>query len=161
MSKVTFWEIVRILQPNPRFQSKGRKPQRPVHHQLAFFLLRYGIAGSHERHPKLLTSIGAGTVSLYCRRVVRVIHEYGVTYISWPTDERKEEIKRGFKSICGLDGIVGALDGTHCGLETKPRVDGNSYISRKKTLSVSLLYLECSLDSYLLLSLVGKCSGDC
>jgi hypothetical protein len=47
------------------------------------------------------------------------------------------EIKRAFKKICGLDGIVSALDGTLCGLETKPRLAGDSYISRKKTLSVS------------------------
>lgn len=78
-------------------------------------------------------------MTLYCRRVVRAIREYGVSYIKWPTGERREEIKRAFKKICGLDGVVGSLDGTLCGLETKPRVEGNSYISRKKTLSVSIL----------------------
>ncbi|KAG9081987.1 hypothetical protein FRC06_005296 [Ceratobasidium sp. 370] len=40
--------------------------------------------------------------------------------------------------ICGLDGIVGSLDGTLCGLETKPRANGDNYISRKQTLSVNV-----------------------
>jgi hypothetical protein len=99
--------------------------------------MRYGIMGSHARHPKLLTSIGEGTVVLYCRRVIRAIREHGLECVVWPTGERKEEIKRGFKKMCGLDGIVGAVDGTLCGLETKPQAHGDSYISRKKTLSVS------------------------
>lgn len=90
------------------------------------------------RHPKLLTSIGEGTVVLYCRRVIRAIREHGLEYVTWPDDERKKEIKKGFKQICGLDNIIGSLDGTLCGLETKPRLNGDSYISRKKTLSVSI-----------------------
>ncbi|KAG8731305.1 hypothetical protein FRC10_001809, partial [Ceratobasidium sp. 414] len=118
--------------------SQGRKNQRPVHYQLGVFLLRYGISGSHIRHPKLLTSIGEGTVVLYCRRVIQAIREHGLECVVWPTEERKREIKRGFKKICGLDGIIGSLDGTLCGLESKPRNAGDSYISRKKTLSVNV-----------------------
>lgn len=137
VSKDTFWGIVDILKSNSIFQSQGRKRQRPVHYQLGVFLLRYGIAGSHLRHPKLLTSIGEGTVILYCRRVIRAIREHGVKCVVWPTAERKEQIKKGFKKMCGLDDIIGSLDGTLCGLETKPQVAGDSYISRKKTLSVS------------------------
>ncbi|KAF8608130.1 hypothetical protein BDV93DRAFT_434632 [Ceratobasidium sp. AG-I] len=138
MSKDTFWGIVHILERNVIFQSQGRKKQRPVHYQLGVFLLRYGISGSHARHPKLLTSIGEGTVVLYCRRVIRAIREHGLEYVAWPTEERKIEIKKGFKKICGLDNIIGSMDGTLCGLETKPQVDGDSYISRKKTLSVNV-----------------------
>jgi hypothetical protein len=98
--------------------------------------MRYGIAGSHARHPKLLTSIGEGTVTLYCRRVIRAIREQGLVSVAWPSEHRRREIRRGFRKICGLDGIVGALDGTLCGLETKPRVNGDNFISRKQTLSV-------------------------
>jgi hypothetical protein len=136
MSKETFWGIVHILQYDTIFQSQGRKKQRPVHYQLGVFLMRYGIEGSHARHPKLLTSIGEGSVVNYCRRVVQAIREHGSEYVAWPTEERKREISRGFKKICGLDGIIGSLDGTLCGLATKPQVDGDSYISQKKTLSV-------------------------
>jgi hypothetical protein len=100
--------------------------------------MRYGISGSHTRHPKLLTSIGEGTVILYCRRVIRAIREHGLTCVLWPSEARKEVIKGEFKRICGLDNIIGVVDGTLCGLETKPRVAGDSYLSRKKTLSVSV-----------------------
>lgn len=130
--------MVDILKENEVFQTSGRKKQRPVHYQLGVFLMRYGISGSHARHPKLLTSIGEGTVFLYCRRVTWAIRHHGLQCVTWPTAERKEVVKAGFKRMCGLDGIIGSLDGTLCGLETKPRVAGDSYISRKKTLSVRL-----------------------
>jgi hypothetical protein len=148
VSKETFWGIVDTLKNNLIFQSKGRKKQRPVHYQIGVFLLRYGIAGSHMRHPKLLTSIGEGTVVLYCRRAIRAIREYGLECVAWPTEERKEDIKKGFKKRCGLDNIIGSLDGVLCGLETKPRVAGNSYISRKKTLSVSNCLSEFPILQY-------------
>ncbi|KAF8593743.1 hypothetical protein BDV93DRAFT_582513 [Ceratobasidium sp. AG-I] len=138
VSKDTFWGMVDILGSNPIFQSQGRKKQRPVHYQLGVFLLRYGISGSHLRHPKLLTSIGEGTVVLYCRRVIRAIREHGLVCVVWPSAERKEQIKAGFKKLCGLDNVIGSLDGTLCGLETKPRESGDSYISRKKTPSVNV-----------------------
>ncbi|KAG8729640.1 hypothetical protein FRC10_003552 [Ceratobasidium sp. 414] len=138
MSKETFWAMVDVLKTNTIFQSKGHKNQRPVHYQLGMFLLRYGIAGSHIQHPKLLTSIGEGTVVLYCCRVIRVIREHGLECVVWPTEERKQEIKHGFKKICRLDNIIGSLDGTLHGLESKPRIAGDSYVSRKKTLSVNV-----------------------
>ncbi|KAG8731237.1 hypothetical protein FRC10_001950, partial [Ceratobasidium sp. 414] len=86
----------------------------------------------------LLTSVGEGTVVLYCRRVIQAIREHGLECVVWPTEERKQEIKQGFKNICGLDNIVGSLNGTLCGLESKPRIVGDSYISRKKTPSVNV-----------------------
>lgn len=64
-----------------------------------------------------------------------------MSYIKWPEGDRKEEVKQGFKKICGLDGIIGSLDGTLAGLQTKPRIEGNSYISRKKSPSVSTLFM--------------------
>jgi hypothetical protein len=150
--------MVDILKGCCVFQSQGRKPQRPVHYQLGVFLMRYGISGSHARHPKLLTSIGEGTVVLYCRRVIRAIREHGLTCVVWPSEARKVEIKRGFKKVCGLDDIIGTLDGTHCGLETKPREYGDSYISRKKTLSVSGSN-NYDYNDYLSSTLVGQRPG--
>ncbi|QRV93585.1 DDE superfamily endonuclease [Ceratobasidium sp. AG-Ba] len=138
MSKATFWGVVDRIKYSREFKSKGSKSQRPVFYQLGVFLIRYGISGSHFRHPKLLTSIGEGTVVLYCRRVIRAVREYGLECVVWPTAGEKEQIKKQFKQLCGLDGIIGSLDGTHCGLETRPRVAGSAYISRKKTLSVNV-----------------------
>ncbi|KAG8692171.1 hypothetical protein FRC08_009967 [Ceratobasidium sp. 394] len=68
----------------------------------------------------LLTSVGEGTMTLYCRHVIRAVREHGQECVVWPGAEEKEEIKMGFKKICGLDGIIGSLDGTLCGLATKP-----------------------------------------
>ncbi|KAG8731020.1 hypothetical protein FRC10_002106, partial [Ceratobasidium sp. 414] len=138
MSKPTFWELVRILEKNKLFVSRGKRKQRPVPFQLGVFLIRYGTLGTGARYPMLLTSIGEGTVLLYCRRIIRAVREFGLRSVGWPTAERKEAIKAGFKELCGLDGIVGSLDGSLMGLASKPRVLGNAYISRKGTPSVTV-----------------------
>lgn len=137
MSKQTFRFIVALIRGNEIFISRGRWKQRPAHQQLGVFLIRYGAMGSRANMTALLTSVGAGTVTLYCRRVVRAIREFGLSCVGWPSEERKEEIKVGFKEICGLDGIIGALDGSLIDLARRPAGSDASFISRKGTIAVS------------------------
>ncbi|KAG8740986.1 hypothetical protein FRC10_003492 [Ceratobasidium sp. 414] len=94
--------------------------------------------GAGARYPMMLTGIGEGTVLLYCRRVIRAIREFGPSCIGWPSAERKAVIKAGFKGKCGLDDVIGALDGSLLKLANKPQVEGDSYISRKGTASVTV-----------------------
>lgn len=136
MSKRTFWSIVLMMSGHREFISTGRREQRPVHCQFAVFLLRYGMLGSRTKLPALLTSIGEGTVFLYCDRVIRVIREFGLKCIGWPDAERKRAVRAGFEERCGLDGIIGALDGSLIGLDRKPAGTDASFISRKGTKAV-------------------------
>ncbi|KAG8706148.1 hypothetical protein FRC09_002553 [Ceratobasidium sp. 395] len=139
VSKSTFWEIVKLVENHEKFQrkGKGRRP-RPVHYQVGVFLLRYGCAGSGARVPMLLTSIGEGTVLLYCRRVIAAIRTFGLTCVGWPTPERKRVISVAFQKKCGLNGAVGALDGVHFKLSHKPVVEGDIYMNYKGALSITV-----------------------
>ncbi|KAG8722912.1 hypothetical protein FRC08_000012 [Ceratobasidium sp. 394] len=139
MSKSTFWEIVNLIRHHEVFEKQGRgRPQRPVHYQLGVFLLRYGCHGTTARVPMLLTSVGEGTVLLYCRRVICAIRTFGLTVVGWPTTERKEVIMADFQQKCGLNGIVGALDGVLIELSHKPAIDGDVYIGRKGDPSITV-----------------------
>jgi hypothetical protein len=137
VSKQTFWLIVALIRGNIIFVSHSRRKQRPVHQQLGVFLIRYGAMGSRANMAALLTSVGEGTVTLYCRQVVHAIWEFGLSCVGWPSEERKEEIKAGFKEICGLDGIIGALDGSLIDLARRPPGSDALFISRKGTIAVS------------------------
>ncbi|KAB5591329.1 hypothetical protein CTheo_5245 [Ceratobasidium theobromae] len=138
VSKQTYWSIVGLICGNNIFKSRGRRKQRPVHHQLGVFLIRYGVMGSRANMGALLTSVGEGTVILYCRRVVRAIREFGLTCVGWPNRERKEVIKAAFKELCGLDGIIGALDGSLIKLAKRPPESDASFISRKGTTATNV-----------------------
>lgn len=137
MSKATFENIVKLLQRSPDFQSTGRRPQRAVRYQFGVFLLRYGLRGSLATEPVLKAGIGYGTVFLYCHRVIRVLREIGLTVIAWPDGARKDEIMLGFGRRCGLDGIIGVIDGSLIELTEKPAQAGDTFISRKQFPCVS------------------------
>lgn len=138
VSKRTFWAIVELIQPNEVFVSRGRRRQRPVYHQLAAFLIKYGSMGSRSTFTSLLTSVGDGTVPIYVKRVTHALRFLGLTSVGWPTAERKREIKAAFQDMCGLDGIVGVLDGTLIDLEKRPEGSEESFRSRKGTIAVSI-----------------------
>ncbi|KAG9078700.1 hypothetical protein FRC06_008232 [Ceratobasidium sp. 370] len=86
VSSCSFWRIATLLQENPIFQSKGRRPQRPVPVQLACFLLRYGRYGSTAFDANANLSLGEGTVFLYCKRVTRALREVGLECVAWPDE---------------------------------------------------------------------------
>jgi hypothetical protein len=104
----------------------------------------------------LLTSVGEGTVTLYCRRVVRAIREFGLSCVGWPSEERKEAIKAGFKEICGLDGIIGALDGSLIDFARRPPGSDASFISRKGTIAVSKQVNQRCRHTYILYRLIFR-----
>ncbi|KAB5591404.1 hypothetical protein CTheo_5158 [Ceratobasidium theobromae] len=138
MSKHTFQSIIELIKGHPIFVSTGRREQRPVYYQLAVFLIRFGLLGSRAKFPALLTSVGEGTVFLYCNRVIRAIREFGLKCVGWPDAGRREQVKAGFQRLCGLDGIIGVLDGSLIGLDRKPAGTDASYISRKGTKAINI-----------------------
>ncbi|KAG9088234.1 hypothetical protein FRC06_002159 [Ceratobasidium sp. 370] len=138
MSKATFRRVEGVLEANPSFRSRSNRPQRPVKHQLAVFLIRYGTRGSSTMEPVVKMGVGHGTVVLYCRRVTRALRELGQEVVAWPNEQRKREIKDGFGRKFGLDGVIGIVDGSLIELTRKPTIGGDAYLSRKKTVSVNV-----------------------
>ena len=58
-------------------------------------------------------AIGRSTISLVLREVVQAINVMLRSEIAWPIGERLLETEATFHELCGLLGVVGAIDGTH------------------------------------------------
>lgn len=59
------------------------------------------------------------------------------TFIRWPTPLRQNEIAAEFAKKGGIDGIIGAIDGTHIHIKA-PAKHGDDYINRKSIHSINL-----------------------
>ena len=60
-----------------------------------------------------LFAVGRSTVSLMLRELVQAINVALRSEISWPIGNQITEIEADFKGLCGLPGVLGAIDGTH------------------------------------------------
>ena len=65
-------------------------------------------------------------MSLLLRDVVQAINTTLRSEISWPTGNKLVETEGGFYDLCGLPGVVGAIDGTHVSI-SKPRYGSADY----------------------------------
>lgn len=60
-----------------------------------------------------LFAVGRSTVSIMLRQVVHAINVGLKNEIRWPFGEGIPETEAGFRNLCGLPGVLGAIDGTH------------------------------------------------
>lgn len=56
---------------------------------------------------------GRSTVSLVLRKVVHAINDTLQSEILWPSGKRLLKTQSKFEDLCGLPGVVGAIDGMH------------------------------------------------
>lgn len=163
MSRDTFEAIVRLLEADPVFQSKGRKPQRPVRVQLACFLMRYGTRGSDARGAAHRMGIGFGTVFLYCRRVAKALRRLGLEHAQWGGEERRAQTAANIEAMSGFPDCIGVVDGTLIRLTGAPHNTGGIFYCRKKfpavTINQSFLLSNSSDCSSPLLGLIDHCSS--
>ncbi|KAK2464094.1 hypothetical protein APHAL10511_003881 [Amanita phalloides] len=115
----TFDHLVQLLEVNPLFHSTGRKPQCPVHYQLACFLIRYGFQGSDSLQPAYDLGMGA-------------LRQLGPTTISWGDKDRQKVVSDYILEHFGFPDCLGALDGTLIQLTSAPKDNGRTYYCRKK-----------------------------
>lgn len=59
------------------------------------------------------------------------------SFITWPTNCEKQTNAGVFHRICGIEGIVGAIDGCHIKIQ-RPPVRGGDYLNRKSYYSILL-----------------------
>jgi hypothetical protein len=127
-----FEKLVNLLSSHSIFQTNSVKKQAPVELQLAVFLRRLG---SKEDVFSICSRYGIaeGTVLLYCKRIMKAIISHKSDYIKWPTNEQDREfVHDGFKSIGGIEDIIGTIDGTHFILQNAPKKEKYLYFTRKK-----------------------------
>ena len=66
-------------------------------------------------------------------------------------------LERGFRTLWGLPGACGAIDGTHFPI-LKPEIDGDNYVNRKNWASIAGLFV-ASADLYCLDARIGYPGG--
>lgn len=141
MSRETFDSIVSLLEQDPIFKSKGRKPQRPVKFQFACFLMRFGTMGADARSAAHRMGIGFGTVFLYCRRVSKALRRLGIQYADWGGVERRRGTSESIEKDSGFPNCIGIIDGSLVQLSAEPNNSGGAFYSRKGFPAVCFFFL--------------------
>ncbi|KAG8721138.1 hypothetical protein FRC09_008367, partial [Ceratobasidium sp. 395] len=96
MNRQSFDRLLHLIKDDDVFKSKGRKPQIPVHYQLAAYLVRYGYESGRKTASKIKVSEGA--TYKCCKRVTRALRKLRSAYVSWPTNAEKREIRLLYES---------------------------------------------------------------
>lgn len=140
MDRAAFWHIHGLIKDDPIFQSTGNRPQRPVHYQLAAFLIRCG--STSKVKTASVMSVSEGSVYNYMYRVGRALRNIRVNHLAWPGENRREYLSEAM-SAWGFPGCLGSADGSYIRLMDKPGRNGFAYYCRKK------FYAVCRLSSML------------
>ncbi|THU98345.1 hypothetical protein K435DRAFT_616691, partial [Dendrothele bispora CBS 962.96] len=132
MGRTMFYRLVEMLEPNPIFHSKGRKPQRPVKYQLGAFLFRYGSLGSDASGVAHKLGIGFGSVINYCRRVTRAIRELRERFVGFTSEAEQQATMEHIQEVSGFPGCIGSGDGSGIRFDERPVCDGTQFMGRKE-----------------------------
>lgn len=109
----------------------GRKPQRPVWHQLAVFLRHFGNVSQHHINTARDCGVSQGSVYLYIDRVITALQSLGSKCVRWPDGDTREDVKMAYADV-GFPGCLGAIDGSLIRLATVPEENPIVYYCRKK-----------------------------
>lgn len=74
--------------------------------------------------------LGKSTLSAIFMRVVTALNEISPEIIFWPNNEQRQQIILSFRTSVGIEGIVGAIDGTYIPIKA-PSANAEVYINRK------------------------------
>ena len=125
MTKASVLHLSTQLRPHIHRQNTRYRHAIPVIVRVACTLFKLA-QGSSMILCSELFAIGISTVSNVVHNTCRAINIALRHEISWPTGERQIQIQNEFKFLCGLPGVVGAIDGTHISI-SKPRVGPEDY----------------------------------
>lgn len=70
-------------------------------------------------------------------QVLKCMSGVGTTFISWPNSSKKKSSASAFQRLCGVEGVIGAIDGCHIRVQ-RPAVRGGDYMNEKSYYSVLL-----------------------
>jgi hypothetical protein len=133
MDRESFEHVQTLIKDDPIFVSKGKRPQRPVQHQLAAFLVHIG--GELGQKAGDVSGVAEGTFYNYSTRVGRALWNIKHNHLAWPGPQRRAFLKAKMSSK-GFPGCIGSGDATFFHLATKPFVGGWSYWCQKKFYAV-------------------------
>ena len=119
MSKAAVFSLSNILRPHVQKKDTRYRFAVPVVIRVAVTLFKLTHSASLFICSEMF-AVGKSTVSAILRDVVHVINDTLKHELSWPTGERLRQTEHDFYNMCGLPGVVGAIDGTHVSI-SKPQ----------------------------------------
>ncbi|CAC5411101.1 HARBI1 [Mytilus coruscus] len=125
-------DIVRADIEHPTKRTKALSPEMQV-----LIALRYYATGSFMEVVGDKVGVDKSTVSRCITRVSTVLASKAGTFIKWPSEDRKREIKNGFYENGGFPGVIGCIDGTHVRIQA-PVQDEPSFVNRKGYHSINV-----------------------
>lgn len=125
MSKAAVHSLASLLAPNLKKKDTRFRLSIPVIIRVACSLFKLAHGCSLLLCSELF-AVGRSTVSEMLKDTVLAINVVLRHEIKWPIGNRSVESQLGFKAICGLPGVVGAIDGTHVSI-SKPSVGADDY----------------------------------
>ncbi|GJJ72085.1 nuclease HARBI1 [Entomortierella parvispora] len=127
-----FEHIVSLIENNDVFESPDPLyPQAPVRTQLAVALFRLSSKGISAEDIALALGETEGTIHEYTNHCIQAICELEEQFITWPDDERKEEIVKWFRSERGFPEVIGIVDATAFSFESAPAYDTAAWKTKK------------------------------
>jgi len=79
------------------------------------------------------------TVHLIIKRVTNFLVDLAPTIIRFPaTEQERQEKAEEFRNICGIDGIVGCIDGTYIPIRTPAKKIRHTYVNRHDETALTL-----------------------
>ncbi len=133
MDRESFWDLNDLVRYHTVFKSKGRKPQRPSHIQLAAFLCYVG--GESGIKTAAFTAIAEGTIWTYIARSVTAIRALRDHFIRWPNGAERDQVSEGMGE--NWPGCIGSCDGTYIPAALKPLINGFAFWCHKGFYAVS------------------------
>ena len=93
--------------------------------------LRYYATGCFQRVAGDLSGVSVASVCRIVRKVSRAIASLKEQYISMPTHQRAQQVKKEFFSISGFPGVIGCIDCTHVRISCPTVPNPALYVNRK------------------------------
>lgn len=117
MTKPAVLALADVLRPQVQKENTKYRLAIPVLIRVACTLFKL-THGANTTVCSELFAIGRSTVLVVLRDVVNAINVSLRHELVWPTGERLRDIESKFYQLCGLPGVVGAIDGTHIAISS-------------------------------------------
>jgi len=115
MTKRALFSLTNLLAPHIRHKNTNYQFAVPIVVRVACALFKLSHGSSLLIYSEMF-AMGRSSY-LFLREVVQTVNVVLKHEISWPRRETIGEIVDGFKQLCGLPGVLEAVDGIHFGIK--------------------------------------------
>lgn len=137
VTKRQFDFLLMVLQQQGLKRQKARgQPTVPVRMKVLMFLW-YMANQNGFRDISDKFDVSESTAHKCVLEVLSIFSTLGPSFISWPNAGRKKASMSAFHKLCGLNEIIGAIDGCHIKIN-RPNIRGGDYMNRHSFYSVLL-----------------------